>query len=111
MSANQSDRRLLIDQLAWLEAMGIEEALLDDAADDTTVTLSALAALAGLAGLAWLAGALVSLGRWLAGCWPWVGTCPDRAPMGHHNCRPPYGADQNLTSSSSPPSHISRSSM
>ena len=43
MSANQSDRRLLIDQLAWQEAMGIDEALLDDAADDTTVTLSALA--------------------------------------------------------------------
>ena len=47
MSANQSDRRLLIDQLAWQEAMGIDEALLDDAADDTTVTLSALAAPAG----------------------------------------------------------------
>ena len=44
MSANQSDRRLLIDQLAWQEAMGIDEALLDDAANDTTVTLSALAA-------------------------------------------------------------------
>ena len=43
MSANQSDRRLLIDQLAWQEAMGIDEALLDDAADDTTLTLSALA--------------------------------------------------------------------
>ena len=40
MSANQSDRRLLIDQLAWQEAMGIDEALLDDAVDDTTVTLS-----------------------------------------------------------------------
>ena len=47
MSANQSDRRLLIDQLAWQEAMGIDEALLDDAADDTTATLSALAAPAG----------------------------------------------------------------
>lgn len=47
MSANHSDRRLLIDQLAWQEAMGIDEALLDDAADDTTVTLSALAAPAG----------------------------------------------------------------
>ena len=47
MSANQSDRRLLIDQLAWQEAMGIDEALLDDAADDTTVTLSALASPAG----------------------------------------------------------------
>ena len=47
MSANQSDRRLLIDQLAWQEAMGIDEALLDDAADNTTVTLSALAAPAG----------------------------------------------------------------
>ncbi|MEC8130479.1 MAG: hypothetical protein VX081_02095, partial [Pseudomonadota bacterium] len=44
MSANQSDRRLLIDQLAWQEAIGIDEALFDDAADDTTVTLSALAA-------------------------------------------------------------------
>ncbi len=43
MSAYQSDRRLLIDQLAWQEAMGIDEALLDDAADDTKVTLSALA--------------------------------------------------------------------
>ena len=38
---------MLIDQLAWQEAMGIDEALLDDAADDTTVTLSALAAPAG----------------------------------------------------------------
>ena len=47
MSANHSDRRLLIDQLAWQEAMGIDEALLDDAADDTTVTLSALASPAG----------------------------------------------------------------
>ena len=42
MSANQSDRRLLIDQLVWQEAMGIDEALLDDAADDTTVPLSAM---------------------------------------------------------------------
>ena len=41
MSANQSDRRLLIDQLAWQEAMGIDEVLLDDATDDTTVILSA----------------------------------------------------------------------
>ncbi len=47
MSAHQSDRRFLIDQLAWQEAMGIDEALLDDAADDTTVTLSELAARAG----------------------------------------------------------------
>ena len=47
MSANQSDRKILIDQLAWQEAMGIDEALLDDAADDTTVTLSALAVPAG----------------------------------------------------------------
>ena len=47
MLANQTDRRLLIYQLAWQEAMGIDEALLDDAADDTTVTLSALAAPAG----------------------------------------------------------------
>ena len=47
MSAHQSDRRFLIDQLAWQEAMGIDEALLDDAADDTTVTLSELAAPAG----------------------------------------------------------------
>ena len=38
---------MLIDQLAWQEAMGIDEALLDDAADDTTVTLSALVAPAG----------------------------------------------------------------
>ena len=44
MSANQSDRRLLIDQLEWQEAMGIDEALLDDAAADTTVTLSAVVA-------------------------------------------------------------------
>ena len=43
MSANQSDRRLLIDQLAWQEAMGIDEALLDDAADNTTVPMSAMA--------------------------------------------------------------------
>ena len=42
MSANQSDRRLLIDQLAWQEAMGIDEVLVDDAADDKAVTLNAL---------------------------------------------------------------------
>ena len=47
MSANQSDRKMLIDQLAWQEAMGIDEALLDDASDDKNVTLSALAAPAG----------------------------------------------------------------
>ena len=47
MSANQPDRSLLIDQLAWQEAMGIDEALLDEAADNTTVTLSALAVPAG----------------------------------------------------------------
>ena len=47
MAANPSERRRLIDQLAWQEAMGIDEALLDDVADDTTVTLSALAAPAG----------------------------------------------------------------
>ena len=41
MSANQPDRSLLIDQLAWQEAMGIDEVLLDDATDDTTVILSA----------------------------------------------------------------------
>ena len=43
MSANQSDRRLLIEQLAWQDAMGIDEILLDDATDDTAVTLGALA--------------------------------------------------------------------
>ena len=43
MSANQSDRRLLIDQLAWQQAMGIDEVLIDDTADDTAVTLNALA--------------------------------------------------------------------
>ena len=43
MSANQSDRKMLIDQLAWQEAMGIDEVLLDDVAEDTAVTLSALA--------------------------------------------------------------------
>ena len=42
MSANQSDRRLLIDQLAWQEAMGIDEVLVDDTADDKAVTLNAL---------------------------------------------------------------------
>ena len=48
MSANQSDHRLLIDQLAWQEAMGIDEVLLDNAADNSTVTLSARAAPAGV---------------------------------------------------------------
>ncbi|MEC8106017.1 MAG: uracil-DNA glycosylase [Pseudomonadota bacterium] len=43
MSANQLDRRLLIEQLAWQDAMGIDEILLDDATDDTAVTLGALA--------------------------------------------------------------------
>ncbi len=43
MSANQSHRRLLIEQLAWQDAMGIDEILLDDATDDTAVTLGALA--------------------------------------------------------------------
>ena len=43
MSANQSNRRLLIDQLAWQQAMGIDEVLIDDTADDTAVTLNALA--------------------------------------------------------------------
>ena len=43
MSANQSDRRLLIEQLAWQDAMGIDEILLDDATEDTAVTLGALA--------------------------------------------------------------------
>ena len=42
MSANQSERRLLIDQLAWQEAMGIDEVLIDDTADDNAVTLNAL---------------------------------------------------------------------
>ena len=42
MSANQSDRRLLIDQLAWQEAMGIDEVLVDDTAGDKAVTLNAL---------------------------------------------------------------------
>ncbi|MEC8145919.1 MAG: uracil-DNA glycosylase, partial [Pseudomonadota bacterium] len=37
------DRRLLIEQLAWQDAMGIDEILLDDATDDTAVTLGALA--------------------------------------------------------------------
>ena len=43
MSANQSHRRVLIEQLAWQDAMGIDEILLDDATDDTAVTLGALA--------------------------------------------------------------------
>lgn len=42
MAANPSHRRSLIDQLAWQEAMGIDEVLLDDMATDMAVPLSAL---------------------------------------------------------------------
>lgn len=42
MAANPSHRKTLIDQLAWQEAMGIDEVLLDDMADDRPVTMAAL---------------------------------------------------------------------
>lgn len=42
MAANPSHRRELIDQLAWQEAMGIDEVLLDDMCEDAPVPLSAL---------------------------------------------------------------------
>ena len=44
MAANPSQRKALIDQLAWQEAMGIDEVLLDDMADDQPVTMAALTA-------------------------------------------------------------------
>lgn len=44
MAANPSQRKTLIDQLAWQEAMGIDEVLLDDMADDQPVTMAALTA-------------------------------------------------------------------
>lgn len=42
MPANPSDRRSLIAQLAWQEAMGIDEVLLDDRADDLALSVSDL---------------------------------------------------------------------
>lgn len=42
MPANPSDRRSLIAQLAWQEAMGIDEVLLDDCADDRVLSASDL---------------------------------------------------------------------
>ena len=42
MPANPPDRRSLIAQLAWQEAMGIDEALLDDRADDRALSISDL---------------------------------------------------------------------
>ena len=51
MAANPSERRRLIDQLAWQEAMGIDEVLLDDmaggVAGDMAVPLSALTGASG----------------------------------------------------------------
>ena len=44
MAANPSQRKTLIDQLAWQEAMGIDEVLLDDMADNQPVTMAALTA-------------------------------------------------------------------
>ncbi|HCV88957.1 MAG TPA: hypothetical protein DGU02_07195, partial [Alphaproteobacteria bacterium] len=42
MSANLSDRRSLIAQLAWQEAMGIDEVLLDRHDDDRSLSISDL---------------------------------------------------------------------
>jgi len=44
MPANPSDRRSLIAQLAWQEAMGIDEVLLDEARDDQALTIRDLTA-------------------------------------------------------------------
>ena len=42
MPANLSDRKTLIAQLAWQEAVGIDEVLLDDRADDQALSISDL---------------------------------------------------------------------
>jgi len=42
MAANSHDRKVLIDQLAWQHAMGIDEILLDVPAPDTALSMSAL---------------------------------------------------------------------
>lgn len=44
MPANLSDRRSLIAQLAWQEAMGIDEVLLDDRKDDRALSIGDLMA-------------------------------------------------------------------
>ena len=44
MPANLSDRKTLIAQLAWQEAVGIDEILLDDRADDQALSISDLIA-------------------------------------------------------------------
>ena len=44
MPANLSDRKTLIAQLAWQEAVGIDEVLLDDRADDQALSISDLIA-------------------------------------------------------------------
>ncbi|MEC7211507.1 MAG: uracil-DNA glycosylase [Pseudomonadota bacterium] len=51
MAANPSQRRRLIDQLAWQEAMGIDEVLLDDAAGGVAGAVAVpLSALTGASG-------------------------------------------------------------
>jgi len=50
MAANPSHRRSLIDQLAWQEAMGIDEVLLDDVAANVAVPMSALTGPSGTVG-------------------------------------------------------------
>ena len=42
MPANLADRKTLIAQLAWQEAMGIDEVLLDDSADDRALSINDL---------------------------------------------------------------------